>query len=155
MQLYLRDALPTDIDGLLALLSGGRLVEDDDSPIHLPAAMANFVDAIREIEHTDGNYLMVADLGGRLVAMLQLITFRHLQHRGGLCAEIESMHVASDMRGQGIGGRLIDHAVRRSCELGCYRVQLTSNTDRPDAHRFYEAHDFVATHKGYKRYLHR
>ncbi len=155
MQLYLRDALPTDIDGLLALLSGGRLVEDDDSPIHLPAAMGNFVDAIREIERTDGNYLMVADLGGRLVAMLQLITFRHLQHRGGLCAEIESMHVAADMRGQDIGDRLLDHAVRRACELGCYRVQLTSKVDRADAHRLYEAHDFVATHKGYKRYLHR
>ncbi|NQY56250.1 MAG: GNAT family N-acetyltransferase [Ilumatobacteraceae bacterium] len=155
MQLYLRDALPADIDGLLALLSGGRLVEGDDSPINLPADMASFVDAIREIDRTDGTYLMVADLGGRLVGMLQLITFRHLQHRGGRCAEIESMHVASDMRGQGVGGRLLDHAVRRACELGCYRVQLTSNVDRPDAHHFYEAHDFVPSHKGYKRYLKR
>ena len=116
MQLYLRDALPADIDGLLALLSGGRLVEGDDSPINLPADMASFVDAIREIDRTDGTYLMVADLGGRLVGMRQLITFRHLQHRGGRCAEIESMHVASDMRGQGVGGRLLDHAVRRGAQ---------------------------------------
>jgi GNAT superfamily N-acetyltransferase len=38
-------------------------------------------------------------------------------------------------------------------ERGCYRVQLTSNKQRGDAHRFYERNGFSATHQGFKRYL--
>ncbi len=151
MQLYLRDALVTDLDDLVGLLVGGRLGGDFDGP----AYAADYLAAIREIDARDDSYLLVAELGGRVVGMLQLFTFRHFQHRGGRCAEIESMHVADGMRGRGIGSRLITYAVRRARELGCYRIQLTSNDVRTDEHRFYESHDFVATHRGFKRYLDR
>lgn len=70
--------------------------------------------------------------------------------RGGLCAEIESVHVHPDHRGGGVGGALIHDAVARARALGCYRVQLTSNTARPDAHRFYERLGFVPSHIGFK-----
>ena len=148
MQLYLRDALASDVDDLVGLLIDGRDGSYDD-----PTRIADYLDALHEIEGRDDAYLLVAELGGRVVGMLQLFTFRHLQHRGGRCAEIESMRVADDVRDRGIGSRLLNHAVNRARELGCYRVQLTSNDDRDDAHRFYEQHDFVATHKGFKRYL--
>jgi GNAT superfamily N-acetyltransferase len=36
---------------------------------------------------------------------------------------------------------------------GCYRVQLTSRNIRSDAHRFYEAHGFIATSQGFKKLL--
>jgi GNAT superfamily N-acetyltransferase len=149
MQLYLRDALPSDVDDLIALMLGGRLGGDYDGPHHTSA----YLDALREIDESDDSYLLVAELGGHVVAMLQLFTFRHFQHRGGRCAEIESMRVADDVRGRGIGTRLLTHAVTRAEELGCYRIQLTSNEARADAHRFYEAHDFVGSHRGFKRYL--
>lgn len=151
MQLYLRDAIPSDVDDLVGLLVSGRLAGDFDGPPHV----AHYHDALREIDARDDSYLLVAELGGKVVGMLQLFTFRHFQHRGGRCAEIESMHVADDVRGRGIGSRLINHAVTRARELGCYRVQLTSNEARTDAHRFYEAHGFVPTHRGFKRYLDR
>ena len=64
--------------------------------------------------------------------------------RGGLCAEIESVHVHPDHRGTGVGGALLRDAIDRARGLGCYRVQLTSNVARPDAHRFYERLGFVA-----------
>ena len=38
-------------------------------------------------------------------------------------------------------------------QLGCYRIQLTSNTARPDAHRFYERLGFVPSHVGFKMRL--
>jgi GNAT superfamily N-acetyltransferase len=63
------------------------------------------------------------------------------------------MHVRSDLRGTGIGGLLLEEAVARARASGCYRVQLTSNAVRADAHRFYEAHGFVASHVGFKRLL--
>ena len=40
-----------------------------------------------------------------MVGVCQLVVFRHLQARGGLCAEVESVHVHPVWRGQGIGWR--------------------------------------------------
>ena len=44
-------------------------------------------------------------------------------------------------------------AVARARALGCYRVQLTSNARREDAHRFYERLGFSPTHVGFKMLL--
>lgn len=41
--------------------------------------------------------------------------------------------------------------MRRARALGCYRVQLTSSAQRPDAHRFYLSHGFEPSHVGFKR----
>jgi GNAT superfamily N-acetyltransferase len=79
--------------------------------------------------------------------------FRHLHRRGGLCAEIESVHVHPDHRGVDIGSTLVADAVERARAMGCYRVQLTSNRAREDAHRFYERLGFVPSHVGYKLFL--
>jgi GNAT superfamily N-acetyltransferase len=149
MQLYLRDALYEDIEQMVGLILQGKLIVDDEDQLFLD----DYADALQEINETDGAYLMVADLGGRVVGMTQMFTFRHFQHRGGRCAEIESMHVAESVRGQGIEERLLDHAVSRAKDLGCYRIQLTSNDERADAHRFYEANEFRPSHQGFKRYL--
>ena len=147
--MYLRDALAEDIEQMVGLVLGGKVTIDADDQLFLD----DYADALHEINITDGSYLMVADLGGRIAGMLQMFTFRHFQHRGGRCAEIESMHVAEDLRGRGIGSRLLEHAVNRAKDLGCYRIQLTSNRVRSDAHAFYEAQNFEHTHHGYKQYL--
>jgi GNAT superfamily N-acetyltransferase len=52
-----------------------------------------------------------------------------------------------------VGGELVRHAIERARGLGCYRVQLTSNAARPDAHRFYERFGFSPSHVGFKMYL--
>ncbi|MGH9094572.1 MAG: GNAT family N-acetyltransferase [Acidimicrobiales bacterium] len=52
-----------------------------------------------------------------------------------------------------MGAVLLDAAVAAARAAGCYRVQLTSNQARPDAHRFYAGHGFAPTHVGFKRYL--
>jgi GNAT superfamily N-acetyltransferase len=44
-------------------------------------------------------------------------------------------------------------AIARARELGCYRVQLTSNKERPEAHRFYAALGFDPSHEGFKLML--
>jgi GNAT superfamily N-acetyltransferase len=92
----------------------------------------------------------VAERRGEVVGVCQLLVFRHLQAKGGLCAELESVHVHPDHRGTGIGGSLVGAAVDRARALGCYRIQLTSNRQRDDAHRFYESLGFAPTHVGYK-----
>lgn len=44
-------------------------------------------------------------------------------------------------------------AIDRARQRGCHMVQLTSDTLRPDAIRFYETLGFVASHEGMKLHL--
>ncbi len=146
-ELVIRPAVATDLPQLVALLAGGALAPQ---PPEDPAALA---DALADIAVTAGTEILVAVLGGEVVGMCQLIVFRHLQHGGGRCAEIESMHVDAGHRGSGIGSALVGAAVDAARAAGCYRVQLTSNVARTDAHRFYERHGFVPSHLGFKLWL--
>ena len=117
-----------------------------------PEDLAPYRTALSEID-ASGGVVLVAELSGDVVGTCQLIVFRHFQARGGRCAEIESVHVHPDHRGSGVGRALLLHAIERARGLGCYRVQLTSNVDRPDAHRFYERLGLSPSHVGFKMLL--
>lgn len=59
----------------------------------------------------------------------------------------------ADERGSGLGTRFIEWAIEESRRENCRLVQLTSDTARTDAHRFYERLGFVASHVGFKLQL--
>ena len=145
----IRSARPGDVDRLIALLAHGALVDGKEDP----ARPESYATALAEIGSTPGNDILVAELAGVVVGMCQLLMFRHIQGGGGLCAEIESMHVHPDVRSRGIGGQLLSAAVEAARLAGCYRVQLTSNVQRTDAHRFYARHGFEPSHVGFKRVM--
>jgi GNAT superfamily N-acetyltransferase len=115
--------------------------------------MAPYRAALDEITADPTATVLVAEEDGVVVGMCQVITFRHLQQTGGRCAEIESMHVDGRNRGHGIGTILLAAAIEWARAQGCYRVQLTSNKARTDAHRFYLRNGFEASHEGFKLYL--
>jgi GNAT superfamily N-acetyltransferase len=146
--LTVRLARPGDAPRLAALLAAGSLRGTEDA-----SDVLAYGSALEEISDTPGSDVLVAVLDGEVVGVCQLITFRHLQERGGRCAEIESVHVAEGVRSSGIGGALVEAAVARAAAAGCYRVQLTSDKSRTAAHRFYLRHGFEASHEGFKRYL--
>jgi GNAT superfamily N-acetyltransferase len=135
-RIVIREAGDADLGRIVTLL---RLGELPGGPASLedPDDLGPYRAALSEISGTSGD-ILVADPAGEVVGVCQLIVFRHLLATGGRCAEIESVHVHPDRRGAGVGRALLDGAVSRARALGCYRVQLTSNTARPDAHRFYE-----------------
>jgi GNAT superfamily N-acetyltransferase len=145
--LVIRRATDDDLDRAVELLSLGAIA--GTPPREDRAELAPYRDALRDLDRA-GGAVLVADLDGDVVGVCQLIVFRHLQARGGRCAEIESVHVHPDHRGTGVGTALVRHAIERARALGCYRVQLTSNTAREDAHRFYESLGFDPSHVGFK-----
>jgi GNAT superfamily N-acetyltransferase len=63
---------------------------------------------------------------------------------------LEAVRVRADLRGAGLGRRLIGWAIDRAREHGCSLVQLTTDKRRADAHRFYASLGFAATHEGMK-----
>jgi GNAT superfamily N-acetyltransferase len=144
----IRRASESDLARIVELLTLGAVPGTPESQEDR-ADMAPYRSALLETEAGPGGVL-VAERRGEVVGVCQLIVFRHLQRRGGLCAEIESVHVHPDRRSTGIGTALMQAAVEEARALGCYRVQLTSNTVRGDAHRFYERLGFVPTHLGFK-----
>jgi len=145
--LLIRHATEADVSRLVELLVLGSLSgvprdEDPDDPAPYRAALRQIEDA--------GGAVLVAESGRTVVGVCQLIVFRHLQHRGGLCAEVESVHVHPDHSGGGVGSALVRAAIDRARSMGCYRVQLTSNAARTEAHRFYDGLGFVPSHVGFK-----
>jgi ribosomal protein S18 acetylase RimI-like enzyme len=92
-------------------------------------------DALKQIVSWDGNYLLIARDGDRVVGMLTLVTF---PIPTGLRAWIEDVVVDEAARGQGVGAALTQEAVRRSRAVGARTVDLTSRPTRQAANRLYE-----------------
>jgi GNAT superfamily N-acetyltransferase len=145
----LRSAEPADVVRLIELIGLGAV----DGPPAVTPDPAPYREALAEIRSAARGDVLVAERDGEVVGLCQLVVFRHLQHDGGLCGEIESLHVHPDHRSSGIGGQLLEAAVATARRAGCYRVQLTSNLCRTEAHRFYDRHGFEPSHVGFKRQL--
>ncbi|MNT78897.1 aminoalkylphosphonic acid N-acetyltransferase [compost metagenome] len=84
-----------------------------------------------------------------MVGTFQATLLTSLPGRGRPRLLIEAVQTRKDMRGRGIGARMIRHAIERAREEGAAKVQLSSNATRTDAHRFYERLGFVRSHFGF------
>jgi GNAT superfamily N-acetyltransferase len=92
----------------------------------------------------------VTDARGAVAGTLQLTFIPGLARHGGVRAQIEAVRVRSDLRGQGLGGALLEWAIDEARRRGCSLVQLTSDARREEAHRFYGRLGFVPSHTGFK-----
>ncbi|NNU68563.1 MULTISPECIES: GNAT family N-acetyltransferase [unclassified Rhizobium] len=135
-----------------------RLLADDDlggrREIVSDPVDARYLSAFAAIEADANQLLAVAnDATDRVVGCLQLSFVPGLSRTGMWRGQIESVRVASDLRGSGLGAQFIEWAIAQCAERGCGLVQLTSDKTRGDAIRFYEKLGFVASHEGLKRNL--
>ncbi len=76
--------------------------------------------------------------GGRPVASYSLMIFCSPSHNGTQQALLDAVVVQRDRRSAGLGNRMLRHAMRQATAAGCYKLMLSSNIKRADAHRFYE-----------------
>ena len=147
MQPYFRDAVGTDIPAIGAILRGTPSDSDERPPI------GSYRDCLAEIDRTDGNYVLVAEYDNQIVAVLQMLAFRHLHDRGGRTAHIALLRIADEFRTSGVGSMLLDHAADRASDLGCCRLQVMCSTAAADEHHFWERSGFVQLDRGYVRRL--
>ena len=110
----------------------------------------SYIRAFREIESDPNNELIVAELDGEVIGTLQLTFTPSISFQGGKRCTVESVRVDEKLRGKGIGREMMLWAIERAKEKGCISMQLTTNNDRLDAHRFYENLGFSRTHIGMK-----
>ena len=149
--LIFRDAEASDIREILDLIING--VPPGAPPRIEDAPLENYKAAFTAITEDPNHRLIVGELGGQVVATMQMIVIPTLPNGGMTRMELESVHVSPEFRGGGIGRKLLDLAVEYAREKNAGVIQLTSNKSRKDAHRFYERFGFAQSHEGFKLYL--
>ena len=143
-----RQAASADLPAIVALLADDPIGSGRESAgAHLDPCYAA---AFAAIERDPNQLLAVVEIGGKVIGCLQLSFIPGLTRRGMWRGQIEGVRVAQAERGTGIGRAMLLWAIEECRRRGCGLVQLTSDKRRAEAHRFYEALGFRATHEGYK-----
>ena len=147
--LAIRPATADDVAAIVAMLADDPLGAQRESPDDLTP----YLTALERLASDPNQHLVVAVREGRVVGTLQLTVIPGLSRRGTVRSIIEGVRIHADERGSGLGTQLIDWAIDESRRQGCQLVQLTSDSTRTDAHRFYERLGFTASHVGFKLQL--
>jgi GNAT superfamily N-acetyltransferase len=148
MELIFRLAVQTDLPAIVEMLANDPLGATRES---MGATLSDkYLQAFEKISADPNQELTVVEMDGQTVAVFQLSFIQYLTYKGGLRAQVEAVRTHSNYRGQGIGTTLFQYAIQRAKEKGCHLIQLTTDKQRPDAIRFYESLDFVASHEGMK-----
>ncbi len=141
-----RKATEADVPAVLSLLQDDMLGQAREG-----ADLGHYQAAFAAMQSEGNNHLIVGeDDLHRVVATYQITFIRGLSLRAARRAQIESVRVASALRGQGIGADMVEDMIARARAAKCSLMQLTMNNTRTDTHRFYERMGFVASHTGFK-----
>ncbi len=131
-----REATDNDLEAVLELYADPHL--DNGERLSLDEAR----DTLRRLRSYPNYRLYVGELGEELVATFVLLIMDNLAHCGKPSGVMEAVVVEAKRRGQGIGRAAVAFALRRCHEAGCYKLALSSNKKRTEAHRFYESLGF-------------
>jgi GNAT superfamily N-acetyltransferase len=145
MDLTMRAATAADLPAILRLLADDPLGKNRETAVETPYRAA--FDAIAADPNQE---MIVAEADGAVAGCFQLSFLPGLSRRGAWRAQIESVRIDSSLRGQGAGQAMMEWAIARARNRGCALVQLTTDKQRGDAHRFYARLGFVASHEGMK-----
>lgn len=145
----IRNARLSDLPHLLRLydhLRGG-LAWSKRKPT---AASAKHRQALATIIKDPRLHVLVALSRGKVVGTCTLYVLPRVYWTGKPYAILDSIVVAEEAQGQGTGSQIIRHAIKLAKKAGCTQVNLTSNTKRVRAHRFYESLGFEPDYVGFR-----
>lgn len=93
----------------------------------------------------------VALQGDVIVGAFELLIMDNLAHQGSSSGIVEDVIVSEFHQHKGIGRAMMIYAMDICKAKGCYKVSLSSNMKRENAHRFYETLGFKR--HGYSFYV--
>ncbi|MBJ7437577.1 MAG: GNAT family N-acetyltransferase [Sphingopyxis sp.] len=149
--LAMRKATMSDVPAVVAMLFDDHLGRERETVGEKldPAYIAAF----NAIDADPNQQLVVAELNGKVVGTMQLSYLPGIQFRGGWRQQVEAVRIASELRGQGLGEKMMIWAIEQARQRGCMLVQLSSHVSRAAAHRFYQRLGFDDQHVQMKLYL--
>jgi GNAT superfamily N-acetyltransferase len=136
MDIEIRKATEPDLPAILRLYAQPGI--DDDEVLALDTASAIF-----QRMATYPRYdVYVAMSENAIVGTFALLVMDNLAHVGAPSAVVEDVIVDEALRGRGVGGAMMKFAMKVATECGCYKLTLSSNLRRTDAHAFYRSLGF-------------
>ncbi len=124
----LRDAVPADADDVAGLLT----------ELGYPCELHDAADRIATILGNSRQALVLARRDGK-VCGLAALDFMYYLPLGTTTCRVTALVVSPDAQGMGIGRHLLKEAERRARLGGAARIELTSGSQRTEAHAFYKA----------------
>jgi len=130
--MIIREATEQDLHSVLSLyeqlgMDDGNVLTPDDAKV-----------IFRRMKSYPDYTLYVAVSDNDIIGAFSLLIMDNLAHEGAPSGIIEDVIVREDLRGLGIGSRMMNFAMHLCKKKGCYKLALSSNIQRESAHRFYE-----------------
>jgi GNAT superfamily N-acetyltransferase len=135
MNIFIKEASVRDLSGILNLYS---TVLDNGNVLTIEQAETLF----KKMQSYPNYKVYVAEKEGDIVGTFALLIMDNLAHQGTPSGVVEDVAVLNDLQGKGIGKLMMEFAMEKCKEAGCYKLVLSSNVKRIEAHAFYESLDF-------------
>lgn len=145
MELTFREAERDDLERVVELIA-----DDAVAATRTGTYGAAHVAGFEAVAASPDNELVVAESDGEVIGVMQLTFIPGISRNGASRLLVEAVRVDRALRGQGIGRLMMEHAHERGRARGCVLAQLTSDKQRPDAHRFYRNLGYEQSHEGFK-----
>jgi len=148
-----RTATENDIPRIIELYDEQLALGTSEAEKHQTPSLENYRQAFAMIKTLPGCELIVAEEQSEVIGTLMFMIVPNLSHDALPWAVVENMVVDSRHRRKGVGKLLMDYVRTRAEEAGCYKIQLSSNKKRNEAHKFYESIGYKASAEGFRLYL--
>ena len=130
--MIIRTAAEADLPDILELyaqpgMDDGKILSPDDAKT-IYAKIMSYPDY----------ELYVAEEDGTIVGAFALLIMDNLAHTGSKSAVIEDVAVTLTRQGRGVGTQMMKRAAEICKSKACYKISLSSNMKRADAHEFYK-----------------
>jgi GNAT superfamily N-acetyltransferase len=135
MNINIKEATLKDLSSILNLystvLDNGNILTNEQAEI-----------LFKKMQTYPNYKVYIAENEEEIVGTFALLIMDNLAHQGTPSGVVEDVAVLNDLQGKGIGKLMMEFAMEKCKEAGCYKLVLSSNVKRTEAHAFYESLDF-------------
>jgi len=149
---HIRLAEEKDVPSILELYRELTITTSEVECSRSPS-LADYRGVFAEIHSDPRQELLVVEVQGEVVGTIVLLVIPNLSHNATPWALLENLIVTEKHRGRGLGRMLLEHAVGRAKQLGCHRVELSSDLRRKEAHNLYRSMGFEAQAHCFRLYF--
>lgn len=136
MEIQFRRIRPDELQALLGLYAQ---LNPGDAPLPDEAALRQ---AWNDFLADPKIICLAGEVQGQLAASCTLVVIPNLTRGARPYGLIENVITRADYRQQGIGTRLLRHALKMAWEKNCYKVMLLTSRQEEETLRFYEKAGF-------------
>jgi GNAT superfamily N-acetyltransferase len=137
---------PAGLADLATLLALYRHLNHDDAEMESSQALLRF----RQMLDHPGMTVFAALQAEIAVSSVTLIVIPNLTRSGAPYALIENVVTHAEHRQRGHARALIDKAVAKAWDAGCYKVMLLTGSQEPATLRFYAGCGFAQSKTGFQ-----